>query len=220
MPVIIREEREILGKKYKNVIVYKSDKPITKEAKEQAQRLDQLIETEMRNIEAEIEKKKLFDKKHRKGVLELWYEVGKKLNFIDKMPLITNEDKKYIWRALYDHAGQLSPGKIGQRAIYRPENSHFKYCYVIASYPWNFVQKAGNWTAWVEFLDSRVIRDDTRIITWLGMIQKEHDCYMQDWLRALNRKIRNTFKNKITTVIPEELLFIKLNNIFNEIYPE
>jgi len=219
MPVKICENRTILGKEYKNVVVYKSDRPLTKKAKEQADELDRYLSKKMKEIELEMKSKNLLTKKHKKGVIELWYEVGKRLKFIEDVSRIPRDDRKYIWRALYDHAGELIPGKINVRVKYRPENSHFKYCYMIGTNDWEFVKKAGNWTAWVEFLDSPVIREDERIIEWLGSIQKRTQISLQDWLRALTKEIRRTLKNKDTSVYSPDELNNLLNSIFHRVYP-
>jgi len=220
MPVIIRESRKIAGKVYDNIKVYKTDRPLTTEAKKQAEELDDFLSTKLSDILNDIKKKDLLKLKNKPGVLRLWYEVGKNLTFINDTSIIPAEDRKYIWRAIYDHAKELKPGKLNVRAVERPENSHFAYCYNLSKYSWDFIKNAGNWTAWVEFFDSLVIRKDNRIIEWLGTIQNFSTGSKQNWLRKLTRKIRRDFKNIDTKVFSDSELDKKLLECFKHVYPD
>ena len=219
MPVIIKEKREIAGKTYDDILVYKSDRPITTQGRKQAEQLDLLIEKNMRKLEKCLKEKKLLQLKNSKGVLELWYNVGKGIDFINDSSVVPREDRKFVWRALYDHAGELAPGKPNLRVNERPQTSHFRYCNIISKYDWDFINNAGNWTAWVEFLDSPVIRNDDRIIEWLGSIQILATGSVQNWLRKLTKKIRLIYKNKDTSVFSDQELYDHLNNVLNEVYP-
>jgi len=220
MPVIIRESRKIAGKVYDNIKVYKTNRPLTTEAKKQAEELDDFLSKKLSDILNDVKKKDLLKLKNKPGVLKLWYEVGKNLTFINNTSIIPPEDRKYVWRAIYDHANELKPGQLNVRAINRPENSHFAYCYNLSKYTWDFVKNAGNWTAWVEFFDSLVLREDTRIIEWLGNIQNFSTGSRQNWLRKLTRKIRREFKNKDTKVFSDSELQNKLEEFLITVYPD
>lgn len=218
MPVIIRETRKIAGKKYPKIKVYKSDRLVTKEGIEQAEKLDAYLQNKMEEIINCMIKKDLLKLKNKWGVLKLWYEVGKKLDFIYDPKIVPTEDRKYLWRAIYDHAGELTPGKLDVRAKERPQTSHFRYCCLLAKHDWDFVNYAGNWTAWHDFLDSPVIRNDERIIEWLGSIQLLATGSVQNWLRDLTKEIRPAFKNIDTSVIPDEELYSKLESILSQVH--
>ena len=84
MPVIIRESKIINGKKYDNIKVYMTNKTLTKKVKEKADHLDEYLSIKMNQIEEEMIKNGLIEKKGKSGVIELWYEVGKHLSFIDE----------------------------------------------------------------------------------------------------------------------------------------
>ena len=219
MPVIIREKRTISGTEYDDIKVYKTDRPLTRAAKEQADKLDVILEGKMTEILKEIKSLNIITLKNKPGVIKLWYEVGIRLSFIEDTKIIPAEDRKYVWRALYDHTKELRPGEINVRAEKRPENSHFAYCYYLSKYPWNFVKYAGNWTAWVEFFDSEVIRNDKRIIEWLGSQQQFANSSLQDWLRKLTREVRREFKNIDTRIFSEEYLNERLEEIIERVYP-
>lgn len=214
MAVIIRENRTIAGKVVRGVKVYKSDRPVTREAREQAEKLDRFLQKKMSEIGRKMKERGLLAKKGKPGVLQLWYQVGKHLDFVMDPSIVPVEDRKYVWRALYDHAGPLHEGPIPVRVQRSPKTSHFRYCYLLASkFDWEFVRSAGNWTAWVEFFDSPVIHQDERIIEWLGSKQKHVTGSRQDWVRELTKAIRNRLKNKDTSVFTDEELHERLEDI-------
>ncbi len=220
MAVIIREERIIEGKKVPGIKVFKTDRPLTRELREQAEELERFLSTKLKDVEKDLRRKKLLELKgKKKKVLKLWYEVGKALSFVMDTKIVPAEDRKYVWRALYDHAGEFAPGPINKRAQERPETSHFRYCYLVAQYPWIFVHSAGDWTAWVEFFDSIVIRNDRRIIKWLGsMVDNFATGSRQEWLRQLTKSVRRSFRGMDTSALKEIELHERLNKIFEETF--
>lgn len=228
MAVIVRETRVLGGVPTSGVKVYKSARPVTREAQEHAEKLDVLLAESMNGIEVEMRRKGLLDLRGRAGVLRLWWEVGRRLSFVADVTVTPIEDRKYIWRALYDHAGELVPGPGRSRAE-RYENSHFKYCAQLASFPWEFVEAAGDWTSWVEFLDSASIRDDDRIIDWLRQRSTQPSAkwrrFMQGarqgWFRRLARGIRARFRKRQTRgVLDVKELFAELDDVFSEVAEE
>lgn len=217
MAVIIRENRTIGGKNFSGVKVFKSERFVTRDAEKKAEELDILLANKMRDLEWEVRTKGWLELKGKAGVVKLWHEVGKALSFIEKVSVEPEDDRKYIWRALYDHAGDLAPGTPNKRAEDRYLTSHFYYCFRLGRFSWDFVEKAGNWTAWVEFFDSERIRADERIINWLGSkARDEQPKGLQDWLRALTREVRRKFKNWDT----REMITDDLNNELEECYAQ
>jgi hypothetical protein len=218
MAVIIREKRIIGGKEYIDVKVYKSDRFVTREAREKAERLDKYLHEKMKEIENLMKKENLISLKGKPGVIRLWFEVGRRLSFVYDEKFIQSEDRKYVWRALYDHAGEFVPGTPKVRANERWWSSHFFYCYQIGLFPWSFVKAAGNWTAWVEFLDSQRIRQDERIVEWLGIKSQKVVGGKQDWLRKLTKAVRHALMNRDSTVLTNNELYEELNKIFEDTY--
>jgi hypothetical protein len=220
MAVIIQEEKIIEGKKY-NVKVYKTTrgKLVTDEDKKKAEKLDAILANKMKQIEKEMENEGLLCIKGKKGrVLELWFEVGKRLDFVMDTSIIAAEDREFVWRALYDHAGKLAPGPLTERAKRDPATSHFSYCYKLARFDWTFINMAGDWTSWSEFFDRKETKNDQRIIEWLGKKCIENNiASRQNWLRPLTKMIHSEFENKDTTIFSVEELNYKLDKIQNEI---
>jgi len=217
MAIIIRGTRMIDGKAEK-VKVFKTKRLLTGELREQAERLDEFLSKKVSEIEKEMESTGFLKLKGRKGeVVKLWYEVGKRLDFVMDTSLVAAEDREFVWRAIYDHAGKLAPGPLTERVRRDPETSHFSYCYKLSRFPWEFVQMAGDWTSWSEFFDRKETKNDLRIIEWLGKKAKESNVSArQNWLRPLTKAIHKEFENRDTTVFSVEELYERLDRIFRE----
>ncbi len=219
MAIVVREDREIRGKLFKNVKVYKPGGYLTKKDKERADSIDSKLESEFKKMERDLKKKGLLALRGKRGkVVELWWEVGKRLSFIDDFNL-DEDEYKLIWVAIYYHAGKLAPGPLSKRAERSPETSHFAYCYRLGKFSKDVVMSQ-DWTAWYEFFDSEVIRNDSRIIEWLNKKIKEEFSggSRQNWLRKLTKAIRNSLKNTDTKYWSKEELEGRLEEIFRETY--
>lgn len=204
--------------KAEKVKVFKTKRLLTGELREQAERLDEFLSKKVSEIEKEMESTGFLKLKGRKGeVVKLWYEVGKRLDFVMDTSLVAAEDREFVWRAIYDHAGKLAPGPLTERVRRDPETSHFSYCYKLSRFPWEFVQMAGDWTSWSEFFDRKETKNDLRIIEWLGKKAKESNVSArQNWLRPLTKAIHKEFENRDTTVFSVEELYERLDRIFRE----
>jgi hypothetical protein len=217
MAIIIRETRMIDGKAEK-VKVFKTKRLLTGELREQAERLDEFLSNKVSEIEKEMESTGFLKLKGKKGeVIKLWYEVGKRLDFVTDTSMVAAEDREFVWRAIYDYAGALAPGPLTERVRRDPETSHFSYCYKLSRFPWEFVQMAGDWTSWSEFFDRKETKNDPRIIEWLGKKAKESNVSArQNWLRPLTKVIHKEFENRDSTVFSLEELYERLDKIFAE----
>ena len=127
MAVIVKTEATIGGKKFKNVKEYRSDKFVTEADKQKALKLDEYIAQTMKEAIAAAKKQRLLTLRGKSGCLDLWYFVGQRLKFVDDTTIVSPEDRKYIWRALWDHAGELAPDGMNSRS--GTLRDHFKYCY-------------------------------------------------------------------------------------------
>lgn len=214
MSVIIRETRTIDGKPEK-VKVFKTKRLLTGELREQAEKLDNFLSNRMKQIEEKMRNTGLIKLKGKRGeVHKLWYEVGKRLEFVIDTSIVAAEDREFVWRALYDHAGVLAPGPVTKRAERDPETSHFSYCYMLSTFPWDFVGAGGDWTSWSEFFDRKETKNDRRIIGWLSRKAKESNIKSkQNWLRPLTKAIHKEFEKKDTTVFSNEELFQILDRV-------
>jgi hypothetical protein len=220
MAVIVREKRQ-MGDKEILIKIYKSRHFVTLSEKEQAEKLDRFLEEKMKEITKEMREQGLVKMKGKKGVLQLWYEVGKRLLFVMDTAIVHEQDRNFVWQAIYDHSGDLSPGESRKN---RPKTNYFYYCYLIAQFDWDFV-KSSDWTSWVEFFDSKRIREDRRIIEWLLNRSREKSPTWieftsgarQDWVRKLTKPIRHHFKERATTELTPEELYSELDEIFSDV---
>jgi hypothetical protein len=225
MPVIIREEITIGGKKIlARVFKSESQRPLTKQARLQAEELDQFIDEKMAEVENEISKMGLLELKNRPGVLKLWFEVGKRLAFVEKTTLVSTQDRQFIWRALYDHARNLSPSLEPPTRASGPRN-HFRYCCLLASkFPdYEYVEAVGDWRTWIDLFDSPTIQNDERIIDWIASKYSASNYSQPNWLRSLINAIRNEFPamavSTDTTVLKNDELRSRLDRMYTRVFP-
>lgn len=139
-----------------------------------------------------------------------------------------NEDRKFIWRAIYDHAGELIPtpphSGSSDTKNRRAEGTrnHFRYCYLIASkFPdFNFVEKVGDWSSWIDLLDSPTIQNDERILEWIATKQQSStEDSRVDWLRKLINGIRGEFPAVTdTSVLSEKELLGRLEKMYRKVF--
>jgi hypothetical protein len=216
MAVIVREEKIIGGEKFLlPVYKLKPGRILTADDKKQAEKLDAFLKKKVKQIEREVKETDLLALKGRKGkVHKLWYVIGKRLEFVEDQSIVSTEDRDFVWRAIYDHAADIAPGPITERALRDPETSHFSYCFKISRFPWKFVEMAGDWTSWSEFFDRKETKNDPRIIQWLGeAASKNKIAGRQNWLRPITKAIHKEFNMKDTTVFSDSELYSKLDKI-------
>lgn len=222
MPVIIRESQsndrpDVLE------VTYKTARGVlTGDGEALAKRNDDLLERRLSAIEAEMVETGLLDLKGRPGVLRLWWEVGRRLTFIDEMNVGDERDRVWLWRAIYDHAGLLNPtrnGRLSVRARRRPGNSYFRYMALLGRLDWSVAEAVGDWTSWVELCDSECF-DDGRFIQWLADRAKALESPLerlvaapnhQDLFRKLAKAIRHRFNKTDTSVFSRGELYAELD---------
>jgi len=219
MAVIIREEKILDGKKFDDVKVYKSDRfPITSKEELEAEKLDEYLSNFFVSLNKEFKENGLIKLKGKNGVLELWYNVGQRLSFIDDPKILYPGDKKYIWSALWYHAGEIAPGDAKTRA--GTSRDHFSFCYRIAKYDREFVFSAGTWRDWMDFFDSPIL-SNKYILEWFEKksisIKK---LGVKNWLRDVIKLIRNKYQNIDLEFLKKEEIFLELDIILDEILRE
>lgn len=221
VPVILRDGKDKIFRSEGQIVLNADERA-------QAEENDRMIEEKMRDIEEEMENTKPeTDKKknnllelvnQKRGVVELWWNVGTRLKpFIDEFE-ISIENKKWLYRAAFDHAGRMDPtrDKPAERNLNRPESSHFSYCCMIAQFPWNFA-KSTIWTNWCHFFDLQSTKNDHRIIEWLHTKQSDENIQGEmHWLRSFAKGITEAFRNKDTGVLSDDELNERLERIYNE----
>lgn len=221
MPVIVRETRLLGGRLVEGVETFRSTRLVTAGAEQQARLLDAELRRQMEGITRDLDRAGYLQLKGRPGVLRLWWELGARLHFVDGLVVEPPEDRKFIWRALYDHAPDLVPGPGRVRS--ERGDSHFLYCARLGRFSWNFVSASGDWTSWTEFFDSERIKKDPRILEWLAQRSSNQATpdwmrftasARQNWVRPLAKAIRARFRSRDTTILTEEELYLELDSAF------
>jgi hypothetical protein len=225
MAVIVRQDHVIGGVERTGVPAYLSTRPVNAAQRQQALRLDEELKARMQLIATEVERDGSLELKNRPGVVRLWWEVGRRLQqFAGDVDVGPEEDRVYLWRAMYDHAPALVPGKVGSRAD-RLKNSHFFYCFLLGKYDLDKVRAVGDWTSWVEIFDSERIRSDDRILDWLvdraSSSRPDWSSFMDrrrmDWFRPLAKAIRARFENRDVGGLERTEVFSELDMVFDDV---
>jgi len=190
--------------------VFKSiKKVITKKEIAQAEELDRFLQMKMDEIKNDLASRGLLD---GQGNLERWYYLGEHLLFIDDAVVVPPEDRfqdQYIWEALWQHAPLgVRPGEPNSRT--GTKRDHFRECYMLSKIPYSTVKGVGSWSDWVNFLETPVVMDDLRIVQWVG---RELQGVDRQGLRDYTKRLREKFKNRVSTVLSNEELHKELKDI-------
>lgn len=214
MAIIIRESKNINGKVYEDLKVYKSDSfVISPKDEKKAEAFDDYLKKQIESILKDVKKNGLYKLKSKSGVIKLWYYVGKRLAFIDDPEILHPADRKFIWKAIWYHAKELAPGDAKTRA--GTVRDHFSYCYRIAKYNEEFVYNAGTWGNWIDLFDSPIC-SNYYFLEWLnsnvGYIKEKK---INGWLRKFIKEIKHEFQNKDMSFLSQEYIKAKCDGILN-----
>jgi hypothetical protein len=199
--------------------VYKTIGYLAYEDKENADKLDNFLKFKIKEIEQRLKKKGLLFLRGRSGSIEFWYNLGVELrelwNQVRTEYGLPDTFLPYFLKAAFDNSNSAKP-KSGRAN--RLKNAYFYYSYVLAGLPLKQVKSAGSWREWIEFLDSKRIRTDPRIIKWFVTrkvmeIREDTTLTREDWFRRITREIRFEFHRIDTTVLSEDELYSSLDEI-------
>jgi hypothetical protein len=192
--------------------IYKTIGYMAYKDKERADKLDNFLKKEVSILEERLAAKGLLDLKGKPGSVKLWFNVGLELrqlwNKVQKDFELPDTFITLFMKAVYDNSNRIKP--TSGRAE-RLRNSHFYYCYLIAGFPWEMVKESG-WGEWSDFLDSKRIRNDPRIVRWfIDRKVMEHrnveKLTRKKWFKLITRVIRNELRKIDTTVLEKNELY-------------
>ena len=120
--------------------------------------------------------------------LKSWFEVGKKLQFVDKLHLNTEEDKREAFNRLFKDLKSSPWDTADSKAIRYPQ-----HMYTLSKLPQEIVFHEGmTWSRWFDILEYKSIVNDTKILK--NIIKR---CTSENWsedqlrdnLQRINKKL-------------------------------
>ncbi|MDP2886204.1 MAG: hypothetical protein Q8P51_14410 [Ignavibacteria bacterium] len=175
-------------------------------------KLDEYLVDFFSRLIADAKAHDLLRLKNKPGVIELWYYVGEGLKFVDDPQIVHPSDRRYIWRALWQHAGDLAPGEMKSRA--GTNRDHFLYCYRLARYDKGFVLAAGNWREWQDFFDSPILSNNSVLDWFEKKISVIANLKIKNWLRPFIKLVRNEYQNIDMSFLSDAEISNKLEKAF------
>lgn len=143
---------------------------------------------------------------NKTDMLETWYQRGKAANSIARRFAITNDEKIYFWRMLYEISGINIPP-----TLLTNKRNDLQTASIMAQYQLRELRKVGTWTLWKECIESVKVADDERVAKWvIGYILK-HNIKTRDGTRPLLRFVRNRLKDLDTSKLTKKELLNKLS---------
>lgn len=141
---------------------------ITSVEKKKAEKLDERLRIDIKNLENKLQKESLITQDGiKKNALKIWYEFGLTIRKIThEFKVIGTNDEPFFWRAIYDHVGIKIQRKPMPKKSMNWKQNHFRLCYIIAQHPWNEIQEIGNWSIWKDILDNKTILEEDRLLNW------------------------------------------------------
>jgi len=191
--------------------------PLTKKARELAEKLDSVLNRKMDRVMKELRKQGYF--KMKPG-LSKYHVLGKTLQFLGPLELRKRCDPDFenIWRALYDYAPKLAPRKMPaseQRTV--GKRNFFLNCYRLGQLSDDTVEKMGNWSNWEDIYmvfaaNPKLWEDWERLLGWIlkraeknGKIDRGK---LRETLKTLRKVVGERTKVKRdTTVLTDSELY-------------
>jgi len=203
----------ILIKKNKEDVYVSGTGIITNSEKKAAEELSRELKKTFLNLEKTFLAKGLLSKTGvKKDALEIWYGIGKALNYIiDKYKIRGSVDEPFFWQSIYDYVPLSIQKNPPPRRSYEWKRNHFRLCAKIAERNWEDVSKVGSWSVWRDLFDNNKILEDDRVLNFvIKKIKTEHKGHKE--LRPFIHKIRRELKKVDTSVLSDEELGHRLKD--------
>jgi len=146
--------------------------PLTKKARELAEKFDRILTKKMNEVKKSLRKQGYF--KMRPGLTK-YHLLGKALQGLDDLELLAtcDPDRENIWRALYDYVPKLAPRKMPaseERTV--GKRNFFLNSYRLGQLSKDVLKKMGTWSNWegiyMVFAGNPKLWDDwERLLGWI-----------------------------------------------------
>jgi len=176
---------------------------VTERDKSRADKLDRLLQRKILKLNKDLKKWKLFPKKDTKGNTETYWEVGKALRDIaDQSGLLDKVELPLFW--------QNAKMYIPEELLYKergPYREHLWYCYRLACYPKDLVNKM-SWGEWVTIFDSTGINQEIRFDEWFkDKLFQQNEHLDRSWIRLFAPCVNTVLGNIYTNDLAHNELF-------------
>lgn len=185
MAVIVKEDE-------KGVMTYRSMNglAISSFEKEEAEILDQKINTSLRDLENELEKAGYPEKREK---VEIYWGLGKLTNSLLSSAALPKAEVRYF----FDNIKLRLPDLFVKKN--RGSNrDHVKYCHRLGTYD-KSTALALKWSEWVYLFDSSSIKSEIRFDKWFNNALKEDPNFFDRKNVRLIGKLLNNFFYKLET---------------------
>lgn len=204
--------------KSKEVVQYKSAKRIlTPQDIREADRFDDALNKEIREIEKVLQRKKMLTSKARKSnMLGAWYLIGTRINKFLKKHRVSPEDEKLFWDHLYERSSLIS--KTTPTTKISNTRNDFRIASLLADRPIARLEKIGLWALWREILTYKAFKDE-RVLSWVLKKLEQSPPQTRNEGRPFLKAVSARLKKIDTTVLNDKELVTKLNEVISPSRP-
>jgi len=196
----------------KEIIQYKSTKKIiTPQDIKEADRFDNALNQEIREIEKVLLKKKMLTPEARKSnMLGAWYLIGTKINNFLKKYKVSSEEEKLFWDHLYGRSVLIN--KTAPISKISKTRNDFRIASLLAHHPITKLEKIGLWALWREIITYKAFKDE-RVLNWVLKKLEQFPPKTRNEGRPFLKAVSARLKKIDTTVLDNKELAKKLDDV-------
>jgi len=151
MTVKVRRKIEVMGTEFEATVYLPEDILLTKDRREQADKLDNILQVEVEKINKEYDS---LGAETKKKEIDKWRWLGKKLNdILISIPSIeqTDIDNHYIWPAIGQYLRKELSRGLDDKKRSGTKNDHYRKCWALHATPGT--DWITSWVGWDAFTD-------------------------------------------------------------------
>ena len=151
MTVKVRRRIEAMGTEFEATVYLPEDVWLTKDRREKADKLDNILRAEAEKINKEYD---TLDKRTKDSEIQKWRWLGEKLyNILKSVPLIEQNDidNHHIWPAIGQYLRKELSRGLNDRKRSGTKNDHYRKCWALYAIP--ATDWITSWVGWDAFTD-------------------------------------------------------------------
>ena len=198
--------------KSKEIVQYKSAKKIiTPQDIKEADRFDNALNQEIREIEKVLLKKKMFTPEARKSnMLGAWYLIGTRINKFLKKNKVSPAEENLFWDYLYGRSSLIS--KTAPTSKISKTRNDFRIASLLAHHPLTKLKKIELWALWREIITYKAFKDE-RVLNWVIKKLEQSPPKTRNAGRPFLKAVSARLKKIDTTVLSDKELTTKVNEV-------